>query len=78
MSKSREIKGLSVLYLIAIVGTILSNSTFVLKDITHVLKDVSPALQSTSHDTKEIYFVWFDFFPALFIFLNGLTFSIAF
>lgn len=77
-SHSREIKGISVLYLFAIVGTILANSTFVLKDITHVLKDVSPALQSTSHDTKEIYFLWFDFFPALFIFLNGLTFSIAF
>jgi uncharacterized protein len=76
--RSREIKGISVLYLLAIVGTILANSTFVLKDITHVLKDVSPALQSTSHDTKEIYFLWFDFFPALFLFLNGLTFSIAF
>ncbi len=76
--RSREIKGISVLYLFAIVGTILANSTFVLKDITHVLKDVSPALQSTSHDTKEIYFLWFDFFPALFLFLNGITFSIAF
>jgi uncharacterized protein len=75
---SREIKGISVLYLFAIVGTILANSTFVLKDITHVLKDVSPALQTSSQGTKEIYFLWFDFFPALFLFLNGLTFSIAY
>ncbi len=66
MSSNREIKGIAISYLLAIVGTILSNETFVLKDILYVLKSTPPY-----RNTQEIYFIWFGFFPALFLFLNG-------
>lgn len=67
----REIKGLAFAYVIALIGTILSNETFILKDRTDVLKHV------IGNDFSELYFVWFDFFPAFFLFLNGFTMSIS-
>ena len=73
MSSNREIKGIAISYLLAIVGTILSNETFVLKDIIYVLKSTPPY-----RNTQEIYFIWFGFFPALFLFLNGYTMTLAF
>jgi uncharacterized membrane protein YeiB len=73
MSSNREIKGIAISYLLAIVGTILSNETFVLKDILYVLKSTPPY-----RNTQEIYFIWFGFFPALFLFLNGYTMTLAF
>lgn len=73
MSSNREIKGIAVSYLLAIVGTILANETFVLKDILYVLKSTPPY-----RNTQEIYFIWFGFFPALFLFLNGYTMTLAF
>jgi len=73
MSSNREIKGIAISYLLAIVGTILSNETFVLKDILYVLKSTPPY-----RNTEEIYFIWFGFFPALFLFLNGYTMTLAF
>jgi uncharacterized membrane protein YeiB len=73
MASSREIKGIAISYLLAIVGTILSNETFVLKDILYVLKSTPPY-----RNTQEIYFIWFGFFPALFLFLNGYTMTLAF
>jgi len=73
MSSNREIKGIAISYLLAIVGTILSNETFVLKDIIYVLKSTPPY-----KNTQEIYFIWFGFFPALFLFLNGYTMTLAF
>lgn len=73
MASNREIKGIAISYLLAIVGTILSNETFVLKDILYVLKSTPPY-----RNTQEIYFIWFGFFPALFLFLNGYTMTLAF
>lgn len=73
MSSNREIKGIAVSYLLAIVGTILANETFVLKDILYVLKSAPPY-----HTAQEVYFIWFGFFPALFLFLNGYTMTLAF
>ncbi|MFM1772194.1 MAG: hypothetical protein RLZZ71_1336 [Bacteroidota bacterium] len=73
MSSNREIKGIAISYLLAIVGTILANETFVLKDIIYVLKSTPPY-----RNTQEIYFLWFGFFPALFLFLNGYTMTLAF
>ena len=73
MASSREIKGIAISYLLAIVGTILANEIFVLKQITEVLKSYP-----STRNTQEIYFIWFDFFPALFLFLNGYTMSLAF
>lgn len=73
MSSNREIKGIAIAYLLAVVGTILSNETFVLKDILYVLKSTPPY-----RNTQEIYFIWFGFFPALFLFLNGYTMTLAF
>jgi uncharacterized membrane protein YeiB len=73
MSSNREIKGIAISYLLAIVGTILANETFVLKDIIYVLKSTPPY-----RNTQEIYFIWFGFFPALFLFLNGYTMTLAF
>ena len=73
MSSNREIKGIAIAYLLAIVGTILANETFVLKDIVYVLKSVPPY-----RNTQEIYFIWFGFFPSLFLFLNGYTMTLAF
>lgn len=73
MSSNREIKGIAVSYLLAVVGTILANETIVLKDILYLLKSFPPYRNS-----QEIYFIWFDFFPALFLFLNGYTMSLAF
>ena len=73
MSSNREIKGIAVSYLLAIVGTILANETFVLKDILYVLKSTPPY-----RNTQEIYFICFGFFPALFLFLNGYTMTLAF
>ena len=73
MSSNREIKGIAISYLLAIVGTILSNETFVLKDIIYVLKSTPPY-----RNTQEIYFIWFGFSPALFLFLNGYTMTLAF
>lgn len=73
MSSNREIKGIAISYLLAIVGTILANETFVLKQILEVLKSY-PSIRTT----HEIYFIWFDFFPALFLFLNGYTMTLAF
>ena len=73
MSSNREIKGIAISYLLAIVGTLLSNETFVLKDILYVLKSTPPY-----RNTQEIYFIWFGFFPALFLFLNGYTMTLAF
>ena len=73
MSSNREIKGIAISYLLAIVGTLLSNETFVLKDIIYVLKSTPPY-----RNTQEIYFILFGFFPALFLFLNGYTMTLAF
>jgi uncharacterized membrane protein YeiB len=73
MSSNREIKGIAVSYLLAIVGTILANETFVLKDVLYVLKSSPPYRNS-----QEVYFIWFGFFPALFLFLNGYTMTLAF
>lgn len=73
MSSNREIKGIAVSYLLAIVGTILSNETFVLKEIRHVLKSTYPF-----NNLQEVYFIWFGFWPALFLFLNGYTMTLAF
>ena len=73
MSSNREIKGIAISYLLAIVGTILANEIFVLKEITEVLKSYA-----ATRNTQEIYFIWFDFFPALFLFLNGYTMTLAF
>jgi uncharacterized membrane protein YeiB len=73
MSSNREIKGIAVSYLLAIVGTILANETFVLKDILYVLKSAPPY-----RTAQEVYFIWFGFFPALFLFLNGYTMTLAF
>jgi uncharacterized protein len=73
MSSNREIKGIAVSYLLAVVGTILSNETFVLKDILYVLKSSPPY-----RNVQEVYFIWFGFFPALFLFLNGYTMTLAF
>lgn len=67
----REIKGLAFAYVIALLGTILANETFILKDRTDVLKHV------VGNHFSELYFVWFDFFPAFFLFLNGFTMSIS-
>lgn len=73
MSSNREIKGIAVSYLLAIVGTILANETFVLKDILYVLKSSPPY-----RNVQEVYFLWFGFWPALFLFLNGYTMILAF
>lgn len=73
MSSNREIKGIAVSYLLAIVGTILANETFVLKDILYVLKSSPPY-----RNTQEVYFIWFGLWPALFLFLNGYTMTLAF
>lgn len=73
MSSNREIKGIAVSYLLAVVGTILVNETFVLKDILYVLKSSPPY-----RDSQEVYFLWFGLWPALFLFLNGYTMTLAF
>lgn len=74
MASNREIKGIAVSYLLAVVGTILANETFVLKDILYVLKSSPPSYRNT----QEVYFIWFGFCPALFLFLNGYTMALAF
>jgi hypothetical protein len=63
MSKSSGIVALDFLYVLALLGTMLSGVFFAVGDRMHYL----------SH--YHMYVV-FDFFPALFVFLNGMTLSI--
>jgi hypothetical protein len=64
MSRSTGLLGIDIAYLIALIGTMFSTSFFILGQRLYMLN-------------HEHYFVFFDFFPALFFFLNGLTVTLT-
>ncbi len=64
MSKSVGLIGIDVAYILAILGVMFSTSFFILGQRLFML----------SH---EHYYLFFDFFPALFLFLNGMTVTLT-
>lgn len=64
MSRSTGLLGIDIAYLIALIGTMFSTSFFIL----------GQRLFKLDH---EHYYIFFDFFPALFFFLNGLTVTLT-
>ncbi|MFN6379426.1 MAG: hypothetical protein ACK4WD_09125 [Flavobacteriales bacterium] len=64
MSRSTGLLGIDIAYLVALIGTMFSTAFFILGQRLNML----------SH---EHFYLFFDFFPALFFFLNGLTVTLT-
>lgn len=64
MSRSSGLIGIDIAYIIALLGTALSSCFFVLGEKTYLLN-------------HEHLYLFLDFFPALFFFLNGLTVTLT-